>query len=115
MSILRELYTMISESDCCEVVYVDEDGTVLEEGARRAVKRVGGEVKKMYRCTSGPKKGKVVSDPKVCAQRKDPKKVRTGRRTMRTKQGIIKRKSKISKRTAKSKLVSKINRRLSGK
>lgn len=116
MGILKELYNIIQE-DCidCEIVYIDENGDVLEEAARRAVKRVGGEVKKKYRCTSGPKKGKIVSDPKTCVTRADPKKKRQGKKVMRQKKGIIQRKSRMTKRTAKSRLVRKINQRLSGK
>lgn len=115
MSLLKELYS-IMEDDCidCEIVYVDEDGEVLTE-AQRAYKRRDRKIIKMYRCTSGPKKGKVVSDPKVCVQRKDPKKKRQGKKVMREKKGIIQRKSKRSKKQAMSKLVKRMNQRLSGK
>lgn len=116
MSLLKELYNLIEE-DCvdCEIVYVNEDDKVLNEAARRAYKRVGGEIRKMYRCTTGAKKGKLVSDPKICVQRKDPKKKRQGKKVMREKKGIIQRKSKQRKRQAISKLVRRMNARLSGK
>lgn len=116
MSILKEIYNLIEE-DCedCEIVYVGEDGEVLQEAAKRAVKRVGGKIKKMYRCTTGIKKGKIVSDPKICVQRKDPKKKRLGKKIAREKKGIRIRKTRMAKRQALSRLVTNINRRLSGK
>lgn len=116
MDLLKELYTIIEE-DCvdCEIVYVDEHGEIVEEGVKRAFKRTDKQVKKMYRCTTGPKAGKLVSDPKTCVTRKDPKKVRTGRKTMRSKGGVVRRKARITKRTARSKLVQKLNKRLAGK
>lgn len=98
----------------CEEVWVDENGEILSEGAKRAFKRVGKTIKRRFRCTTGLKKGKVVSDPKLCAQRKDPKKVRVGRKVARTRKGIRIRKSKISKRTSMSKMVTRMNKRLAG-
>lgn len=97
----------------CEVVFVDENGEILTEAAKRMFKRIGKEIKRRYRCTTGPKKGKPVSDPKLCATRKDPRKVRHGRKVARTKKGIRIRKSKIMKRTAMSKMVRRMNQRLS--
>jgi hypothetical protein len=99
---------------CCESVYVDQDGEVLSEAAIRQFKRVGHTIIKKYRCTAGTKKGKLVSDPSKCGQRKDPIRVRQGRKLMRSKKGIIARKSKISKRKAMSKMVTKMNDRLAG-
>lgn len=103
-----------NQETVCEEVWIDEDGNILSEAAKRAFKRVGKEIKRRYRCTTGPKKGKVVSDPKLCATRKDPKKVRHGRKVARTKKGVRIRKSAISKRTSMSKLVAKMNQRLNG-
>lgn len=115
MNLLKELYDLIEECDDCEIVYVDENDNILEEAAKRAYSRKGGKVVKKYRCTSGPKKGKIVSDPKTCVQRKDPKKKRIGKKVAREKKGIRIRKTKIAKRTATSKQVAKMNKRLSGK
>jgi len=94
-----------------EILNIDE----LEESARRQVKRVGSNIKRKYRCSSGKKKGKLVSSPSDCSKRKDPKKVRQGRKVMRSKKGIIKRKSGVTKRRAISKIVARMNARLSGK
>lgn len=92
-------------------IFPDEDET-LEE-ARRAWKRVGKTLKRWYRCTTGRKKGRMVSDPRICAQRKDPKKVRHGRKVARKKKGIRIRKSKIAARSATHRMVVKMNKRLS--
>ena len=104
------------QEEDCEYVecWVDENDNILSEAAVRMFKRVGKEIKRKYRCTSGPKKGKPVSDPKKCATRKDPKKVRQGRKIARTKKGIRLRKTKVMKKTAMSKMVSRMNARLKG-
>ena len=99
----------------CEIVYVDEDGNVIEEGFVRQLKKVGGKVKKQYRCSSGPKKGRIVAEPSACAKRKDPKKKRLGKKIARMKKGIIKTKSKRTKRLQSSKRITRINKRLAGK
>ena len=96
----------------CEIFI--NDGT-LEEAAVRMFKRFGSKIERRYRCMAGPKKGKPVSHPGACGQRKDPKNIRKGRAVMRTKKGIIQRKSRVTKRTAMSKLVTKMNKRLSGR
>lgn len=98
-----------------ELVYVDENDNVLSEGAIRQYKKVGNTLKQKYRCLSGKKKGKLVSHPGHCGIRKDPKNIRKGRKVMRSKKGLIKRKSQISKRKSMSKLVTRLNKKLSGK
>ena len=100
---------------CCEEVYIDNNGEILSEAAIRQWKRVGQTMTRKYRCLSGPKAGKLVSDPTSCAQRKDPKKVRQGRKVMRSKKGTISRKARVTKKKAMSKLVTKMNKRLMGK
>jgi len=90
----------------------DED---LFEAAQRAFKRLGQSIKRYYRCKGGPKDGKMVSDPKSCAQRKDPKKVRHGRKIARTKKGVRIRKTAIKKKQAVSRMVARMNARLTGR
>jgi len=99
----------------CEVIYTDEEGNTLNEAAIRQFKRFGTVIKRQYRCTSGPKKGKMVATPSSCATRKDPKKVRHGRKVARMKKGVRIRKTLISKRKAVSKMVTRMNQRLAGK
>ena len=99
----------------CECVYVDEDDNILSEAAVRQWKRMGTKMVKKFRCMGGIKAGKLVSDPSKCVTKKDPRKVRHGRKVMRTKKGIIRRKTKVTKKKALSKLVAKMNMRLMGK
>ena len=106
---------ILQQTDQCELVYVDENDNILSEGAVRQFKKVGNTLKQKYRCLSGKKKGKLVSHPGDCGTRKDPKKIRQGRKVMRSKKGVINRKGKVSKRKAMSRLVTRINKRLSGK
>lgn len=106
----------VDDEDCQYTeCYVDEDDNILSEGAVRMFKRVGKKIIRKYRCTSGPKKGKPVSDPSKCATRIDPKKSREGRKRMRRGKATRKRKSKITKRTTISKMVSRLNKSLSKK
>ena len=101
--------------ECCEEVFVDEEGNILTEAAVRQFKRVGNQVKRQYRCTSGPKKGRIVASPQVCAQRNDPKKKRHSKKVNRARKGVRVMKTRISKKHQASKLVRRMNRRISGK
>ena len=101
--------------ECCEVVYTDEQGEILSEAAIRQFKRVGTEIKRQYRCTSGPKKGRIVATPQACAKRKDPKKRRHSKKVNRSRKGVRVMKTKIAKKHQGSKLVTRMNRRISGK
>ncbi len=107
---------ILYETECLfEEVYVDEHDEILSEAVIRQWKRQGDKLVRKYRCLSGMKKNKLASTPGGCATRKDPAKVRRGRKLMRTKKGIINRKSKISKRKAISRIVTRLNARLMGK
>lgn len=100
-----------------EVVYVDEQDNVLTEAAVRQFKKKRGtnKMEKKFRCTTGPKKGKIVAQMNSCSKRPDPKKRRQGRKVMRTKKAAIQRKSRISKKKAISKTLTKLNARLMSK
>jgi len=100
----------------CEVVYLDSDGNeLLDENAIRQFKMVGGKIEKRFRCLAGPKAGRLVSKPGDCGVRKDPKKIRAGRRVMQQKGAIIRRKGSITKKRAGTKRVAKMNQLLSKK
>jgi len=99
----------------CEIVYVGDDGIPLSEASIRQWKRVGDTLKQKYRCLAGSKEGKLVANPGDCAARKDPKRVRIGRKVMRAKKGSIARQSKITKKTSASRMVARMNKRLAGK
>lgn len=84
----------------------------LDEGAKRAYKRMGMEIVRKYRCTSGRKKGKLVSDPAQCSMRKNPKKVRQGRKSARLNKAVRVRKTQMAKRSSLSKVLRSMNKRL---
>jgi hypothetical protein len=95
-----------------KLIDIIEPNTILDEAATRAFKRFGREIRRYYRCVSGPKAGKLVSDPSECGKRKDPRRVRNGKKVARSRKGVRVRKSAIAKRTQVSKMVTKMNRRL---
>lgn len=85
---------------------------LIEERAIRQFKNINGKLVKKYRCLDGKKKGKLVSSPSDCAKRKDPKKVRHGKKVMRKKKGIIVKKTQLSKRRAISKILQRLNKKM---
>lgn len=105
MNLLSEL--MVDNFDV-EIISAEEYEQ-LDEGAQRAYRRVGNNITQYYRCTSGPKKGKLASDPSKCGQRKDPKRVRHGRQVAQRKGSIRVRKTQARKRTQLSKRVTQLN------
>ena len=116
MKLLQQLVKIINQEKPClyEEVWCDMNDNILNEAAVRMFKRIGREVKRRYRCTTGPRKGKPVADPKLCATRIDPKKKRHGRKVARTRKGIRIRKTKITNRTSMSRMVRRMNQRLKG-
>lgn len=112
MKVNEVLFTEECEFD---EVFVNENEEILNEAAVRQWKKQGMKLVKRYRCLSGKKKSKLVKNPGDCAIRKDPKKVRRGRKVMRSKKGIIARKTQIAKRRGISKILTKMNARLMGK
>lgn len=104
---LKELDTI------CEIVYTDEDGNILTESSINVFKRVGKKINRYFRCTSGSKTGRLVSNPKSCFRAKSPFKVYHGKKVMRRKQPTISAKSRISKLSSMSKLVTKKNKIIS--
>ena len=115
MKVMEILSEEVLEEEVLEEVFVDEDDQILDEAAVRQWRRMGKKLVRKYRCMSGKRKGKLVKGPGDCGKRKDPVKVRTGRKVMRSKKGIIQRKSKIAKRQQISKMVTRLNARLMGK
>ena len=50
-----------------------EDHSAIAEGVSRALRRVQGKgIKSGFRCTSGPRKGRIVSKPSTCFAKRDP-------------------------------------------
>lgn len=98
----------------CEIVYTDEEDNILTEAAVRHFKKVGTQIKKQFRCTSGLKKGRIVADRLQCSKRKDPLRKRIGKKVARSKKGIRLIKSRIGRRKQVHNLVTRMNKRLKG-
>jgi len=114
---VKDMIRARAEDEECEYmeVFVDPDtNEILSEAAVRQFKLKNKKIKRMYRCTSGPKKGRPVSDPKQCMQRKDPAKVRQGQKNMRRGKAVRKRKAKITRKSAISRNTRRLNKSLKG-
>jgi len=82
--------------------------------AKLVYARSGNKLVKKWRCTSGKRKGKVVSEPSGCFKPIDMKKRAKMRQVRRSKGNQMNRKAQIAKRTNPiSKQVSKLNKMLS--
>lgn len=106
----------------CEEVYVDEygniydlDKNIIEEAAvTRQFKRYGDNLKRQFRCMSGPKKGRIVAKAANCGRRKDPMRVRIGKKSSRIKKGQRVRKTLRTKKKTISKVLTRRNKALRG-
>lgn len=82
----------------------------LEE--RRAWKKQGNKVKMKYRCGSGPRKGRLVSDPKQCHAGKNVSKSKNMKKTKAAKGHRMARKAaRTKKHSAASKRARVLNRK----
>ena len=112
-----KLQDIISPCDSClyeEILFDAETDEIIEEAAVKAFQRKNKKISRKFRCLTGPKKGKIVSNAAACSQRKDPKKVRQGKASARRNKGVRVTKTRIAKRSSQSKLVTKMNKRLAG-
>lgn len=93
------------------------DFDILEESPRvtRQMKRVGNNTKRQFRCMSGDKQGRLVSDSGKCGIKKDPKRVMQGKAAARHKKAQKARKSKRTKAKPFSRRLVKFNDFLKGK
>lgn len=93
-----------------------DDGEVEDmlEAVQRQFRRYGDKFLRQYRCTTGAKAGRLVSSPEKCGIRKDPKKVRQGKKSARIKKGQRIRKTLFTKRKTQSKRLSRLNKVLRG-
>jgi hypothetical protein len=112
---LRDILTEGCDSCTYEELFFDDDGELITEGAQKAFQRKNKKITRKFRCLTGPKKGKIVASAAACSQRKDPKRVRLGRASARKNKGTRVMKTRVAKRSSQSKLVTKLNRRLSHK
>jgi len=90
-------------------ITTEELDDILE---KRVWAKAGKKIVRKTRCMSGPRKGRVVSNPSQCSKPKNMKKSRTMKRTQASKGARMKMKARKTKRTnALSKRVRKMNKR----
>lgn len=101
-----------------ELAQLQEDaavqGDVITEAVQRQFRRYGDKFMRQYRCTTGDKAGRMVSSPEKCGIRKDPRRVRIGKKASRVKKGQRIRKTQFTKRKTQSKRLSRMNKTLRG-
>jgi hypothetical protein len=77
-----------------------------------ALKKSGNKIVQKYRCTSGPRKGRVMSSPAACNAPYRAKAAAKLKATKAAKGGSIKIKTRLTKKyNPTSKVVAKVNRR----
>jgi len=65
----------VSENNSVQEVDSHPDHSAITEGVSQILRRKAGGTPQMgFRCTSGPRKGRIVSKPSVCFQKLNPKK-----------------------------------------
>ena len=76
------------------------DHSAIAEGVSQIFRRKkGGAPQRGFRCTSGPRRGRIVAQPSTCFQKLDPAKGAKIRKKRRAKAGIAGKKLGITKRT----------------
>lgn len=93
-----------------------EEYEAMLEKVERQFRRYSGQdtLKRQYRCTTGSKAGRIVTSPEKCGIRKDPMKVRQGKKAARVKKGQRVRKSLFTKRKTVSKRLQRLNKAMRG-
>jgi hypothetical protein len=94
--------------DCEECIMEDE--TIEERSVERQFRRYGNNLKRQYRCLSGPKKGLMVTQPLKCGIRKNPKRVIIGKKAARSKMGQRIRHTQFTKRKTAHKQLVRLNK-----
>ena len=76
------------------------DHSAIAEGVSQILRRTKGKAPKQgFRCSSGPRKGRIVAKPSTCFQKTDPKKSAKIRKKRRAKAGIAGKKLAMTKRS----------------
>ena len=66
---------IVSENETIQVVDSHEDHSAITEGVSQILRRKkSGAPQKGFRCTSGPRKGRIVAQPSTCFAKLNPKK-----------------------------------------
>ena len=85
-----------------EVDSIEEhpDHSAIAEGVSQILRRTKGKAPKQgFRCSSGPRKGRIVAKPSTCFQKTDPKKSAKIRKKRQAKAGIAGKKLAMTKRS----------------
>ena len=76
------------------------DHSAIAEGVSQILRRTKGKAPKQgFRCSSGPRKGRIVAKPSTCFQKTDPKKSAKIRKKRQAKAGIAGKKMAQTKRS----------------
>jgi len=76
------------------------DHSAIAEGVSQILRRTkGSRPKQGFRCSSGPRKGRIVAKPSTCFQKTDPKKSAKIRKKRQAKAGIAGKKLAMTKRS----------------
>lgn len=78
----------------------------ISESAIRIWARNGNKIVQKYRCISGPKKGRIVSDPATCSRPVDPRK-RQQMRQLRARKG-----RSMTRKAVKARKLNPLSRRV---
>ena len=93
---------IVSENDLAlEVDNLEEhpDHSAIAEGVSQILRRTKGKAPKQgFRCSSGPRKGRIVAKPSTCFQKTDPQKSAKIRKKRQAKAGIAGKKLAMTKR-----------------
>tara|TARA_E500000318_G_scaffold98541_1_gene99930 strand:- start:67 stop:444 length:378 start_codon:yes stop_codon:yes gene_type:complete len=93
-----------------------DDVEPIEEAARNILGRTKTGIKRKFRCTSGPRKGRIVADPATCVKPIDVAKRVRARATRAKKPGIASfKRSRTLRSSPVSKIIKKANIARAGK
>ena len=94
---------IVPENDLAlEVDSIEEhpDHSAIAEGVSQILRRTKGKAPKQgFRCSSGPRKGRIVAKPSTCFQKTDPQKSAKIRKKRQAKAGIAGKKLAMTKRS----------------
>ena len=92
-----------------------DDVEPIKEAARNILGRTKTGIKRKFRCTSGPRKGRVVADPATCTKPIDMAKRIKARQTRAKKSGQASfKRSRTMRTSAASRIIKQTNKRRAG-
>ena len=94
---------LVSENDLAlevDSIETHPDHSAIAEGVSQILRRTKGKAPKQgFRCSCGPRKGRIVAKPSTCFQKTDPKKSAKIRKKRQAKAGIAGKKLAMTKRS----------------